>query len=70
MTGGCSEEKGAGKVQCTPGIRDSSLMLRMVIEHIDYPQEEEACLQVNASNATEAEEVSQMVTGAGGARVG
>ena len=69
MTGGSSKEKGASEVQRTPGIGDSSMMLRVVIKHVDYPQEEEARLQVNASGAAETEEVRHMFSGGSGTRM-
>ena len=45
------------------------MVLGVVIKHVDYPQEEEARLQVNASGAAETEEVRHMVTGGSGARM-
>ena len=69
VTGSCSKEKGAREVQRTPGVGDASMVLGVVIKHVDYPQEKEARLQVNASGAAETQEVRHMFTGRGGARM-
>ena len=69
VTGSSSKEKGAREVQRTPGVGDASMVLGVVIKHVDYPQKKEARLQVTASGAAETEEVRHMFSGGSGARM-
>ena len=57
VTGGSAEEKRAREMQSALGVGDASVMLGVVIKHVDYPQKKEARLQVTASGTAETEEV-------------